>query len=117
MNDGWGDWVLRCIGVYDNGEYLDEMEKKFGVSLDWSDDETIDHLNECLGDNHPQLGNRIASYICEAVIERAVDELGANAEDFDYCCNGAADTNIMYKDEEVYSWDDIVEIHTKTDKN
>ena len=22
MNDGWGDWVLRCIGVYDNGEYL-----------------------------------------------------------------------------------------------
>lgn len=32
-------------------------------------------------------------------------------------CNGPADTEIMYKDEEVYSWDDIVKIHTKTDKN
>lgn len=112
------EWINNCIGLWDGGEYLDEIEKSFGINYDPSDDETIDLIRMCIERNpkRPAIANAIAVEMYLLVIERAVDELGAEEEDFEYSCNGKYDTDLTCKGETVYDWDDIVALYPNTDE-
>lgn len=101
------DWILQCIGIYNNGDYLDEIEKDFEIEFDLSDDETIELVNDYV----PNVGNRMAEMMYDKIIGKAVEKLNANEEDFGYYCNGSLDTHLYYKQEEVYCWEDIVELN------
>lgn len=100
------EWILQCIGIY-NSEYIDEIEEDFEIELDLSDDETI----ELVKDYAPNVGNRLAEMMYDEIIDKAVKELDADREDFDYYCNGDLDTHLYYKQETVYCWEDIVELN------
>lgn len=106
------DWILRCIGIY-NSEYLDEIEKNFEIELDLSDNETIEFVQI----NAPYVGNRMAQMMYDKIIDKAVKELNADREDFDYWCNGSLDTNLYYKQETVFCWEDIVELANKSNNH
>ncbi len=101
------NWVLQCIGIYQEGYYLDDIESHFEMQFDMSSDETI----ELVRDYAPNVGNRIAELMYEKIIERAVNQLCASEDDFDYICNGTLDTHLYYKKEEVSCWEDIVELN------
>lgn len=101
------EWILQCIGIYLDSDYLDEIEKNFQIELDLSDDETIELVN----DYAPNVGNRMAEMMYEEIISKAVKELDADREDFGYYCNGGLDTHLYYKQEEVHCWEDIVELN------
>lgn len=101
------EWVLQCIGLYGNGEYLDEIEENFQIELDLASYEIIELIKE-----YPSnVGNRLAEMMFKMIIEVAVNELNANSKDFDYFCNGSMDTHLYYKQEEVSCWEDIVELN------
>lgn len=100
------DWILQCIGIYQGGDYLDEIEENFQIELDLASYEVIELIKE-----YPSnVGNRLAEMMFEMIIEVAVNELNANSKDFDYLCNGNLDTHLYYKQEEVSCWEDIVEL-------
>lgn len=100
------EWVLQCIGLYGNGDYLDEIEKDFEIEFDLSDDETV----EIVSAYAPNVGNRLAEMMYDKIIDKAVEKLNANEEDFGYYCNGSLDTRFYYKQEEVNCWEDIVKL-------
>ena len=112
------EWVNDCIGFWGGGEYLDEIEKSFGIDYNPTDDETIDLIKMCIEHNpkRPAIANAIAVELYLLVIERAVDELGAKEEDFDYFCNGKYDTYLICKGETVYDWEGIVKIYEHAKK-
>jgi len=112
------EWINDCIGLWDGGEYLDEIEKSFGINYDPSDDETLNLIKMCFECNpeRPEIANAIASEMYRLVIERAVDELGAKEEDFDYFCNGKYDTDLTCEGETVNDWDEIVALYEKKKK-
>lgn len=99
----YGKWVLDCLGLWQEGDYLDELEKNFGTDALDAEEDMLEEIRICLeGDRHA-LGNQVARRIFDRVIERAVDELGMNEEDFEYFCNGT-DTWLRYKGEQIESW-------------
>lgn len=108
--DNWGGWVLNCLGIWDDGDYLDKLEKDFEVDLTPDDKETIEDIRLCIENNgsYPRCGDMIARHIFDAVIEKAVDELGASASDFEYDAYGTVETEIKCKGELVETWADIV---------
>lgn len=101
------DWILQCIGIYPDSDYLDEIEKDFQIELDLSDDETVEFVQIYA----PDVGNRMAEMMYNKIIDKAVEELYADITDFDYFCNGSLDTHLYYKHEEVFCWEDIVELN------
>lgn len=101
------DWILQCIGIYQGGDYLDEIEDNFKIDLDLAPYEVIELIEE----NPTNLGNQLAVEMFEMVIQSAVNELKAKSEDFDYYCNGSLDTHLYYKQEEVSCWEDIVKLN------
>lgn len=118
MADNMQEWVNNCIGLWGGGEYLDKIEKSFGIDYDPTDDETIDLIKMCIERNpkRPAIANAIAAELYQLVIERAVEELGAEEEDFDYFCNGKYDTDLNCKRETVSNWEDIVKIYEHAKK-
>lgn len=107
------DWILQCIGIYQGGYYLDEIEENFQIELDLASYEVIELIKE-----YPSnVGNRLAEMMFEMIIEVAVNELNANSKDFDYLCNGSLDTHLYYKQEEVHYWEDIVELANKSNNH
>lgn len=112
----WEDWTLQTIGLYGNGKYLDDIEEDFGVEVFDTEDEMLEIIKLASNEKRPRLGDRIASELFRAIIERATKELeNAKEEDFDFVCNGVLDTQLYCKEEVVSSWDDIVEIYEKED--
>lgn len=107
------DWILQCIGIYQDSYYLDEIEKDFEIEFDLSDDETVEFVKYYA----PHVGNRMAEMMYEEIISKAVKELNADSGDFDYYCNGGLDTHLYYKQEEVYCWEDIVELANKSNNH
>lgn len=107
------DWILQCIGIYQDSDYLDKIEEDFQIKLDLSDDETTEFVQTWA----PNVGNRMAEMMYDKIIDKAVKELDTDREDFDYFCNGSLDTNLYYKQEEVYCWEDIVELANKSNNH
>lgn len=113
--DTYADWVLRCLGLWDSGNYLDKMEKDFDVRLEIWDDDTIEDIGKLIKEQGKQcrLGDWYASSIFETVIEKAVDELNAHESDFDYIAHGLYETELKCKGRVVKTWDDIKKIYIK----
>lgn len=112
------EWVLECMGMYNQSGYLDEIAENFGVDLDYEQD-TIEliQLNAegMRNGNRGRLGDIIAQELYGMVIARAVDELGLDEDKFDYNCNGSQDTDISYDGEYVTSWEELEQIATNND--
>lgn len=110
----YGEWILQCLGVYGDGEYLNKIAENFDVEVDDNENDMIEDIEIAMGsksDGSIELGNLIAYRLYEAVIVRAIDELGAKDDDFDYYCNGTLDTWITCKGEDVTSWLDIERLY------
>ena len=107
--DSYADWILKCLGVYDNGDYLDKMEKDFEVTLFPEESETLSDI-QCVIEQHPDnpmLGNIIAIQIFNEVVSKAVNELGANENDFEIDLCAATMPDISCKGKIVKNWYDI----------
>lgn len=112
--DTYADWILKCLGVYDNGDYLDKMEKDFEVSLDPTDSDTIFDI-QCELDqrpDYPQLGNMIALQIYNEIVSKAVAELEANEQDFTIDLTMPSKPEIECKNKVVTNWQQIKEIYS-----
>ena len=107
MSD-YKDFVCACLGFYGEGAYLDEIEDNFGVSVDTEEEmmELISRANA----HGCALDNLIAGRLYDKIVERAVNELGLDSELFDSFINGNLDTSFSYNGEQIYSWQDLVEI-------
>lgn len=107
-------WILECMGVYNENEYLDHIAEDFGVDIEEEEEmvELIQLNSEGYGQNayHGNLGNLIARQLYDKVIEKAVDELGLNDEDFEYYVDGSTGTDLKYKSEYVHSWKELEEL-------
>lgn len=111
MIDTWNDFINVCIGLWQGGAYLDKIEKDFRLkysNLDIHHEEDIKELIT-LTLERGRLGDAIASRLFDAVIERAVEELGANEEDFDKDCNGII-ADLYYKGQVIADWAELEEI-------
>lgn len=100
----YGKWVLDCLGLWQEGDYLDELEKNFGTDALDAEEDMLEEIRICMECDRKALGNQVARCIFDQVIERAVDELGMKEEDFEYYCNGSLDTWLRYKGEDIESW-------------
>lgn len=109
----YSKWILSCLGVFQDGDYLDELEKNFQSDALDEEEDMLEEIRICMECDRHALGNQIAMRIFEDVIQRAVSELGAKEEDFEHCTNGSLDTWINCKGEQVTSWEDIEEIYNK----
>lgn len=107
-------WILECMGVYNQSEYLDHIAEDFGVDIDEEEEmvELIQLNSEGYGQKayHGNLGNLIAKQLYDKVIEKAVDELGLNDEDFEYYVDGSTGTDLKYKSEYVHSWKELEDL-------
>ena len=109
---GMSEWILECIGVYNQNEYLDKIAENFGVDLDYESD-TLELIRLGIEGKRPRVGDVIADELFRMVIDRAVDELGLDEDKFDYYTNGSQDTDLMYDGEYVTSWEDLEAIANK----
>ena len=118
----WDDWILQCLGVYNNSGYLDQIEKDFGIEYNPTDQDTLELVKYALesaydtrkcsyGSMH--LGDMLAAELYKEVIDRAVRELDADEDDFDWYLNGALDTHLYYKEQEVTCWNDIEKLYRR----
>lgn len=103
------EWILECIGVYNQNGYLDQIAENFGVDLDFEDD-TLELIRLGMEGNRPRVGDVIADELFRMVIDRAAVELGLDEDKFDYYTNGALDTDIRYDGEYVTSWEELENI-------
>lgn len=106
MRDTYGNWILNCLGLADNGKYLDDIEESFGVVCELCSNETLE-LIKYTAEHNTSLGDVLASRIYDEVIDKAINELECDREDFEYYVNGSLDTSLMYKGEEVSNWAEI----------
>lgn len=108
------EWILCCLVVDDQANYLDEITEKFGVDIE--DEEEMVDLIKLNAEGYEQrayhgaLGNLIANSLYSKVIDRAIDELGLDEDKFDYYANGSCDTFLTYDNERVRSWKELEEL-------
>lgn len=112
----FGEWILQCLGVWQSGTYLDKLAENFKSDALEDEEEMVDEIRICMECDRKALGNQIARRIFDETIERAISELDAKEEDFDYFTNGVQDTWINCKGEQVTSWEEIEEAY-KNDKD
>lgn len=103
----FGEWVLQCLGVWESGTYLDKLAENFKSDALENEEDMVEEIRICMECERKALGNQIAARIFDDTIERAVEELGAKEEDFDYYTNGTLDTWITCKGVIVTSWEEI----------
>lgn len=108
-----GEWILKCIGVPDQGVYLEKIAENFGVDLDY-DYDTVELVRQGMeiDKKHPHVGDIIARELFEMAIDRAVDELELDADKFDYTVSGTL-VELYYDGKDVYSWEDLETIANK----
>lgn len=100
-----GEWILSCIGVPDQGVYLEKIAENFGVDLDY-DYDTVELVRQGMEMRPPHVGDMIAKELFEMTINRAVDELGLDEDKFDYTVSGTL-VELYYDGDDVYSWKDL----------
>lgn len=105
------DWILQCLGIYQGGDYLDEIEDNFGIKTNLNPYSTLFLVKWGM----PEVGNKIAQHLYFAIMDKAITQLKAKAKDFEYVCNGTQDTHLFYKGQEVSCWEDIVELSKQND--
>lgn len=107
------EWILECMGMYNQSGYLDEIAKEFGVDLDYEQD-TVEliqlNMEQMNNGQRGRLGDIIAGELYRMAIDRAVDELGLDEDKFEYYLNGSRDTDLLYDGEYVTSWEDLEKI-------
>ena len=104
------EWILSCIGVPNQGVYLDKIVEKFGVDLDY-DYDTVELVRQGMeiDEKHPHVGDMIARELFDMTIDRAINELGLDEDKFDYTCSGTL-VELYYDGEDVDSWEALEEI-------
>lgn len=113
-NESYADWILKCLGVYDNGDYLDQMEKDFEVSLDPTESNTLFDIKCVIQErpDYPQLGDMFALEIFNEIVSNAMDEFEANDYDFTIDLTNHTKPEIKCKNKVVTNWQQIKEIYS-----
>lgn len=111
--DSYADWVLKCLGIFDDGRFLDKMEKDFEVSYDLEQEETIDDIQYALIANrkHPDLADYLATGIFDEIVQKAVDELDANEDDFSFDFSNKVKPEVKCKGKIVTNWKQIAKLY------
>lgn len=106
--NSYGRWVLDILGVWGEGDYLDKLEESYEVELHPTETDTLEdvymqleHWNQTK--SGVRMGDVFSRQIFRRVIEKAVSELGAKENDFEYYVNGMYDTRLKCKGEYVFS--------------
>ena len=110
----FGEWILRNLGIYDNGRRLDRIAVYFEQE-DVLDDsaEMLGLLSETIAGGHESgcdfgLGCRIARLLYEAAIRRAVEEYGVSEDDFDIDVSAYDYTMLSFRNVRVSNWCELV---------
>ena len=98
------DLILYTLGIFDDGEYLDNIMENFHIKKLSTD------IEDLISTSNGKLGNTIAYEIINEIIYKAGEELGLNRNKFDYYLNGKLDTHIYYDKQTVTCWEELEEI-------
>lgn len=121
----FSEWILQCLGIPGNGEYLDKLEEDFGVDAYDLDEEMVDEIYYGVQRRNdfyhqrpkPTIGNSIVREIYSQVVKRACDELEAKEDDFEYEVNSPCDHRITCKGHECKCWSDIEKLYRITNQD
>lgn len=111
--DSYADWVLKCLGIYDDGMFLDKMEKDFEVSYEPTQEETIDDIQYALIANrkHPDLADYLATGIFDEIVQKAVEWFDADEEDFEIDFSNIVKPEVKCKCKIVTNWKQIEKLY------
>lgn len=98
------DFILYTLGIYDNGEYLDNIMENFHIK------EISTEIEDLIETSNGDLGNNLAYEIINEIIYKAGEELGLDRNKFNYYINGSLDTHIYYDGETITCWEELEEI-------
>ena len=83
--------------------------------LDLSDKDVESVIKLCFPDHLKSVGNVIVGDLYQQIITRAVNELGLEEDKFDARPDGAC-SSLAYEDQDVQSWDELVQVAKKSKK-
>ena len=98
------DFILYSLGLYDNGEYLDDIMKNFHIK------EISTEIEDLIATSNGDLGNTLAFELFNEIIYKAEEELGLDTTKFTYYINGSLDTYLYYDGEKITCWEELEEI-------
>lgn len=111
--DSYADWILHCLGIYDDGRFLDKMEKDFEVSYEPEQEETIDDIRYAIIANRkrPDLADYLAYAIFDEIVQKAIEELDADEEDFSFDFSNKVKPEVKCKGKIVTNWKQIAKLY------
>lgn len=111
--DSYADWILHCLGVYDDGRFLDKMEEDFEVQHLPDQEETIDDIRYALIANkkHPNLAEYLAYAIFDEIVQKAVKWFDADEDDFSFDFSNKVKPEVKCKGKIVTNWKQIEKLY------
>lgn len=116
--DKLSNWILSVLGCCSaDMQLISEFYDDLGCDFLDDEEDMIDEIRLAVGNygyqlaqnTYCRLSNLIAEHIFKDTIDRAVDQLSADKDKFEYWVNGS-DTWIKYNGEYFSSWQDLEDL-------